>query len=146
MAQIIYFDMDGTLADYYAQETWLEDLQKENISSFLLAKPLYHIWGFSALLCALRKKGYKIGIVSWLPKNASQEYANRVKQVKKHWLKENLFVPIDEVRIIPYGVDKKTVVADPNGLLFDDEEPNRQNWGANAYPPEEMMQILKSLL
>lgn len=142
----IYFDMDGTLADYYAQKDWLEGLRKKEITAFLLAKPLYNIWEFSCLLYALQRKGYKIGIISWLPKNASPEYAERVKQAKLHWLKENLLVYPDEIQIVPYGTNKKEVAGAQNGILFDDEEQNRKDWGANAFSPAVMEEILRQMV
>lgn len=141
----IYFDMDGTLVDYYAQKDWLEGLRKKEITAFLLAKPLYNIWEFSCLLYALQRKGYKIGIISWLPKNASPEYAERVKQAKLHWLKENLLVYPDEIQIVPYGTNKKKVAGAQNGILFDDEEQNRKDWGANAFSPAVMEEILRQM-
>lgn len=141
----IYFDMDGTLADYYAQKTWYEELRKKEITAFLLAKPLYNVWEFSCLLCALQRKGYKIGIISWLPKNASPEYAEKVKQAKIHWLKENLLVYPDEIKIVPYGTNKKEAVDGGSGILFDDEAQNREIWGALAFEPQDMVEILRKL-
>lgn len=141
----IYFDMDGTLADYYSQKTWLEELRKKEITAFLLAKPLYNVWEFSCLLCALQRKGYKIGIISWLPKNASPEYAEKVKQAKIHWLKENLLVYPDEIKIVPYGTNKKEAVDGESGILFDDEVQNRETWGASAFEPQDMIEILRKL-
>ena len=141
----IYFDMDGTLADYYAQKTWYEELRKREITAFLLAKPLYNVWEFSCLLCALQRKGYKIGIISWLPKNATPEYAEKVKQAKIHWLKENLFVHPDEIKIVPYGTNKKEAVDGGSGILFDDEAQNRETWGTLAFEPQDMIEILRKL-
>lgn len=141
----LYFDMDGTLVDYYAQKDWLEDLKKEQITAFLLAKPLYNVWDFSCLLCELQRKGHKINIISWLPKNASNKYAERVKQAKLHWLKENLLVYPDEIQIVPYGTNKKEITGAQNGILFDDEEQNRKDWGANAFSPAVMEEILRQM-
>jgi len=36
----IYFDMDGTIADFYSVENWLEDLRMENVAPYILAKPM----------------------------------------------------------------------------------------------------------
>ena len=58
---------------------------------------------------------------------------------KLDWLKKHLkSVTWDEIEIIPYGFPKsKAVRYASEGILFDDEEPNRKEWydnaGQNAY-------------
>ena len=140
----IYFDMDGTIADLYDVPGWLASIKAEDISPFLIAKPLCDTWELSLILRRLQLKGYKIGVITWTPKNATPEYAYRVAAAKKHWLRENLLIRIDDLKILPYGTNKKSK-ADRTGILFDDEEYNRNTWGPDAYEPAEIMNILLDL-
>lgn len=141
----IYFDMDGTIADFYSVNGWLDCLLNNDIRPYLMAKPMFDVWAFAKLLNSLKRKGYHIGIISWSSKNASKEFNERIEKAKKHWLKENLLITLDEIKVVPYGTPKSKVVDFPNGILFDDEEKNRIEWGMSAYAPAEMIKILKSL-
>ena len=145
MKKAIYFDMDGTIANFYGVENWLEDLRMENVAPYILAKPMLATWTFSCLLCKLQKKGYHIGIISWTSKNGSEKFNRRVAEAKRFWLKENVFFNFDEIKIVPYGTPKAEAVDFPAGILFDDEEPNRENWTGKAYTPAEIMEILEAL-
>jgi len=141
----IYFDMDGTIADFYNVRGWLEDLENNSVHPYLMAKPLFDVYRFAGLLNALKRKGYKIGIISWTSKNGSKEFNSKVEKAKRHWLKENVLVSLDEIKIVPYGTSK-IKIAGGNGILFDDEERNRNEWGAGAYEPAKMIEILTGLL
>lgn len=145
MTKAIYFDMDGTIADLYGVSGWLNSIHSSDIYPFLVAKPMYNVWAFSKLLNSLKRKGYHLGVISWTAKNSTKEYEEMVKKAKKHWLKENLMVVFDEIKIVPYGTPKSEAVEFPFGILFDDEKPNRENWVGNAYKPEEMNEVLKAL-
>ena len=50
----------------------------------------------------------------------------------------------DEIQIVPYGTPKQEIVA-INGILFDDEAPNRANWIGTAYDVHNILQILETL-
>ena len=141
----IYFDMDGTIADFYGVAGWLESLQERNVSPYLLAKPMFNAWQFSILLNGLKRKGYHIGIISWTAKNSNEDFNRKIEKAKRHWLKENLFINLDEIKIVPYGTPKSEAVDFPFGILFDDEKPNRENWLGNAYTPAEITEILEAL-
>ena len=142
----IYFDMDGTIANLYGVENWLPKLQNEDASPYIDATPLVRLSTLARLLNKLQKNGYTIGIVSWLAKNSTTEYDERVKVAKINWLRTHLkSVQFDEIKIVPYGTPKETVVSFPKGLLFDDEEPNRTNWIGTAYDVDNIIDILKSL-
>lgn len=39
----IFFDMDGTLADFYGVENWLEYLNAEDTLPYEVAKPLHNM-------------------------------------------------------------------------------------------------------
>ena len=141
----IYFDMDGTIADFYGVNGWLDCLLKNDIYPYLMAKPMFDVWAFAKLLNSLKRKGYHIGVISWGSKNASKEFNERIERAKKHWLKENLLIALDEIKIVPYGTPKSKVVDFPDGILFDDEENNRIEWGMSAYTPAEIIKILEAL-
>lgn len=142
----IYFDMDGTIANFYGVENWLNYLEKEDTTPYAIAKPLFNFSVFARTLHKLQEKGYRIGIVSWLSKCGSISYNTEVTSVKLEWLKKHLpSVAWDEIKIVDYGTPKSTVV-DCKGWLFDDEERNRIEWGKGAFDVNNIMEILKSFL
>ena len=68
----IYFDMDGTIANLYGVEGWLNYLINKDTTPYEVAKPMVNMNSLARLLNNLQKKGYEIGIVSWLSKIVTQ--------------------------------------------------------------------------
>ena len=140
---IIWFDMDGTFVNLYGVENWLEMLQNGNELPYEIAKPLINMNSFARCLNCLQKKGYKIGIISWLAKNSNNEYDEKVTKAKKEWLKKHLkSVQFDYVDIVKYGTPKNE---NRNGILFDDEEQNRNMWGLGSYDVHNILEVLREL-
>lgn len=146
MTKAIYFDMDGTIANLYGVENWLEKIINEDASLYIEALPLLKLNVLARLLNNLQKKGWTIGIVSWLAKNSSENYDIEVAKAKTNWLNSHLAsVKFDEINIVPYGTPKEEVVNFPNGILFDDEIQNRENWIGKAFDETEILTVLKAL-
>ena len=145
----IYFDMDGTIADLYSVENWLPKLRAYDPTPYMEAAPLLRLCTLARRLNTLRRKGYRVGIVSWLSKDPNPAYGAKVTAAKYYWLEKHLpSVEFDEIRIVPYGTPKSTVISDPHGILFDDENPNRTVWenaGGIAYNVENILEVLASL-
>ena len=55
----IYFDMDGTIANLYGVNGWLDDLKARNVRPYATAKSLYNDVDLLNLFCELKEKGYK---------------------------------------------------------------------------------------
>ena len=124
----IYLDMDGTFADLYAVEGWLEKLRAMDSTPYANAKPMVHMSTLARQINALRSLGVKVGVISWLSKSATDEYNAEVAEVKRKWLAKHLpSVQFDEIHIVPYGTPKWSV-AEALGILVDDEESNRKEW------------------
>lgn len=150
MKNAIYFDMDGTIANFYGVNGWLNDLISENVRPYAEAQPLFDMVSLAVALNALHEKGFHIGIVSWLSKSGTDDFNMRVTEVKKQWLKKYIPFEFDEIKIVPYGTPKSSVVDFPNGILFDDEKPNRKEWnsanyGAMAFDVNNIMKVLESV-
>lgn len=142
----IYFDMDGTIANLYGVNGWLDMIINEDTTPYKNAEPMVRMNVLARVLNNLIRKGWTIGIVSWTAKNGKEEYNRRVTETKIEWLKTHLkSVRFDEIHIVEYGTPKETVVQNPNGILFDDEEPNRTNWKGTAYDVNEIIEVLKSV-
>lgn len=142
----IYFDMDGTIANLYGVENWLDMLRSKNALPYESAAPLVRMSQLARLLNKLQAEGYIIGIISWLAKDSTETYDLEVKKAKINWLRNHLkSVNFDEIKIVPYGTPKEKTVNYPNGILFDDEEQNRKNWKGQAYDETEILEILKAL-
>ena len=142
----IYFDMDGTIANLYAVENWLPKLRNEDASPYAEAEPLVRLATLARLLNKLQRNGHKIGIVSWLAKNSTENYDIKVTNAKIEWLNTHLkSVQFDEIKIDKYGTPKSTMVDDVNGILFDDEEPNRNEWKGKAFDVDNIIEILKGI-
>lgn len=146
MTTTIFFDMDGTIADLYGVTNWLEYLIASDTLPYEIAKPLVRLNSLARILNRLQKNGYKIGIISWLSKNGTDEYNNAVAESKKEWLKKHLAsVKFDEVHIVKYGTPKQMFAKTANDILFDDEEKNRHDWTGKAFDVNEILEILKGM-
>ena len=143
MKKEIWFDMDGTIANLYGVENWLEYLIKEDTTPYKIAKPLVNMNSLARVLNRLIRKGYTVNIISWTSKGGTEEYNARVATVKREWLKKHLkSVEFTRVDIVPYGTKKGD---NRYGILFDDEEKNRKEWTETAYNVENIVEILKAL-
>ena len=141
----IWFDMDGTIANLYAVENWLEYLQDEDTKPYAEAKPLVNMARLAKALHKVQRNGYKIGIISWTSKNGSVIYNEATANAKIGWLKQHLpSVEWNAIQIVNYGVPKQTL-ADIGDVLFDDEESNRNQWGIGAYKPSQIFEILATI-
>lgn len=146
MATTIYFDMDGTIADLYGVENWLDYLLASNTLPYEVAKPLLRLNALARILNRLQREGYRIGIISWLSKSGTDEYNNAVAEVKRDWLKKHLAsVSFDEIHIVKYGTPKQMFAKTANDILFDDEKPNRDNWTGKAFDADGILEILKGI-
>lgn len=143
MTKAIWFDMDGTIANLYGIENWLEKLVNSDPSPYAEAKPLIRMASLARVLNNLQRKGYEIGIISWLSKSGSAEYNEMVINAKREWLEIHLkSVKFDHIDIVKYGTPKEM---GRNGILFDDEEQNRKNWKGEAFDEKNIIEILKTL-
>lgn len=146
MEKAIYFDMDGTIANLYGYENWLSELRARNSAPYEKAAPLLPLQPLAKRLNKLQRNGWILGIVSWLSKESTVEYDEKVTEAKKKWLKRHLqSIQWNEVHIVEYGTPKHEVVKFPQGILFDDEEKNRTNWSGIAYDVNNIMEVLKAI-
>lgn len=142
----INFDMDGTIANLYGVENWLDYIIAEDTTPYEIAKPLVRFATLARRLNALQKKGYNIAIITWLAKGATDEYNKAVTTAKLNWLKKHLpTVNWNNIAVLPYGTPKETLCNNPLDVLFDDEMLNRTNWTGRAYDVKNIMEILAEM-
>ena len=146
MYKAIYFDMDGTIADLYGVDGWLDDLCAGYTRPYREARPLVNMRKLGKLLNELQAQGWHIGVISWLSKSGSDEYGDRVAKTKEVWLSKHLgSVHFDEIKIAKYGTPKQFLADHPFGILFDDEQPNRDNWVGEAYDVHNIIEVLTAI-
>lgn len=142
----INFDMDGTIANLYGVDNWLEMLIAEETTPYAEAEPLLRLCSLARVLNRLQRNGYKLAIISWLSKSGSEVYNEAVAAVKMAWLKKHLpSVNWDRITIVPYGTPKQLFCTSEDDILFDDEERNRVEWAGRAYDVNNIIGILKTL-
>lgn len=142
----INFDMDGTIADLYANPNWLPLLRAYDPTPYATAKPLLRLCDLARKLNTLQRNGYRIAVISWLSKESTAEYDEAVTNAKLKWLAKHLpSVNWDEITIVPYGTPKENFCHNPLDILFDDEEHNRNNWTGRAYGVENILEILREI-
>ena len=129
MAKAIYFDMDGTLANLYGVENWLEKLREYNATPYKEAEVMLNMQALAHRLNKLQANGYTIGIISWLSKDSNPEYDAAVIAEKLAWLNKHLnSVKWNEVHMVAYGKKKSKLAEVKDGYLFDDNESVRREW------------------
>lgn len=131
MKKMFCFDMDGTIADLYGIKDWLPKIENEDVSPYLEAKPLWDMKALNTVLMLLLKEGNEIRVISWLAKDSSEEYKDRVRQAKMEWLKKYNF-PVDKCHFVTYGATKANCVRKAAtgipAILIDDNEKVRKGW------------------
>ena len=142
----INFDMDGTIADLYGVENWLDYLIAGDVFPYENAEPLLRLSALARRLNNLQKNGYNLAVISWLSKSGTDEYNAEVEAVKRAWLKKHLpSVKWDAINIVPYGTPKQNFCGNPLDILFDDEAKNRENWTGRAYDVNDILATLEEV-
>jgi hypothetical protein len=125
----LFFDMDGTVADLYGRDGWLESLQKEESGLFLNLEPMFNQENFTRICQNLISQGWAIGIITWLPRNGSVEYMETVTREKYQWAMK--YMPfISEFHPLPYGTPKQYANTQnaKTMVLVDDNHEVLQMW------------------
>ena len=139
----INFDMDGTLANFYGVDGWLNDLENSRVRPYEVAEPLFNFSPLAKQIHRLQKLGYEVNIISWLSKGGNEDFNKRVTETKLKWLAKHLpSVSFDNISIVKYGTPKSTC---GDGILFDDEERNRTEWKGTAYDVNNIIEVLREL-
>lgn len=126
----ILFDMDGTIADLYGVENWLQKLRAYDATPYENAKPIYENEILTRIVKNLMNSGYKIKIVTALPKNGGNAFYNQeVKNAKLEWLKKHGF-PFHSFHCIPYSENKGNYVSKDAeiAILVDDNKDVRESF------------------
>jgi len=133
MNKTLVFDMDGTLANFYGVDGWLNDLQNEDTRPYDIAEPLYNMEALNAILDIFRLQGWKIAVTTWLAKGATKDFDNMVRASKIAWLQKYNF-SYDEIHLVRYGTTKANCTRKNGGLqvLVDDNEKIRKGWHLGA--------------
>ena len=133
-APAIFLDMDGSIADLYGVEGWLEALQSENAAPYADAQPLCDMAALRRVLQELKAQNYIIGIISWSSKTGSPKFHKAIRKAKLEWLqKHNLLDVCSHIHIQRYGTPKSAIAQrhttlSPSAILIDDEARNRVEW------------------
>ena len=59
MTNTIYFDMDGTIANLYGVNGWLESIINRDASPYTNAEPMVRMNSLARVLNTLKRKGFK---------------------------------------------------------------------------------------
>lgn len=147
--KVLVFDMDGTIADLYGVNGWLQDLRTENPRPYLMAKPMYDKMVLNEILGLLKAQGWTVVVTTWLAKDSTEYYKDLVRQAKLQWLAEQDF-PFDEIHLVQYGTTKANCTRKLGGyqILIDDNEQVRKGWhlGDTINANENILEKLVDLL
>ena len=148
MERVLVFDMDGTIADLYGVDGWLDCLRAENPYPYAAAAPMCDMTELRTLLTKLQYRGYRVVVTTWLAKGATKAYDNAVRTVKKAWLDMWQF-PYDELHMVKYGTTKANCTRKHGGfqILFDDNTAVRKGWHlGDAVDAVDMMDYIRGLV
>ena len=145
----LVFDMDGTIANLYGVRNWLDKIHAEDPTPYAIAKPLYDMFMLNAILWTLKNDGWRIVVTTWLAKDSTPAYDERVRTTKREWLHRYDF-PFDELHMVKYGTTKANCTRHLGGyqILVDDNEKVRNGWtlGDTINANENIIPALSALI
>jgi beta-phosphoglucomutase-like phosphatase (HAD superfamily) len=151
--RMIVWDMDGTMADLYGVDGWLEMLRNENPLPYEIAKPMWDMERLVNVIRGLQDFGIEQRIVTWLSMDSSEEYKTETRRAKREWLEQFDF-PFDHFHGVQFGSTKadsvrKFLADDETAILIDDSAKVRKGWtlGETVDPTEiNVIDFLETLL
>ena len=148
MNKVLVFDMDGTIADFYGVDGWLDCLMDEDTRPYTTARPLYDMFAMMEVLNELKNDGWRVVVTTWLAKDATKEYDKAVRKAKLEWL-DRFGFPYDELHMIKYGTTKANCTRKLGGhqILIDDNAKVRNGWklGPTFDANKNVYEFLKNL-
>lgn len=123
---VLYLDMDGTIADLYSQENWLDKLKNEDKEIYYKAEVII---SEQDLLKIYPLEDYDIRILTMLAGYSTKEYQKNVINQKQKWL-EKYYPKIAKNinnQFVEYG-NCKAKYAEKYSIILDDNETIRKNW------------------
>ena len=135
----IFFDLDGTLADLYKVEGWLESLRSNDWSVYRKCAPRHNYQRINTAIEALIENGWQVGVITWASKGIGWgKDLDKIAEVKFDWLCE--FFPAlanGHFACLPYGRRKADFAEEINSCyevayLVDDNKEVRQEWRSHS--------------
>ena len=148
--RMICFDMDGSIADLYGVQGWLNDLRNENPRPYEIAKPMWDMHRLAEILNELREfDGIEVRVITWLAKDSTEEYKNAVRQAKLEWLEKYNF-PYDSFHGVAYGRTKadsirRYLAENEEAILIDDNDKVRNGWHLGEVIDPTVQDIIEEL-
>lgn len=125
MEKIVYFDMDGTIANLYAVTNVFERLDGLDATVYSEALPINK---YIDMLKEFKYMGYKVVILSCLGMISEEKFDKDTISNKNKWL--DMYVGkefIDDRIFIEYTKHKENYVKE-GGILVDDDDKVLMNW------------------
>ena len=149
MNRTLVWDMDGTIADLYGVDGWLDMLRGENPYPYANAKALHDMEVLNAIIKIFKSFGWRIVVTSWLAMGSTPQYDALVREAKIKWL-DDMGFNYDEIHLVKYGTTKANCTRKIGGfqVLVDDNEKVRNGWtlGDTIDPTENLFDKLLALL
>ena len=143
----IYFDMDGTIADLYGYNNWLEMLRAEDTTPYEECGVLVNIEELRKVLDDFIATGVTIGVISWSAMGGSKEYNRRTRKAKIEWCEKYFPNVFTEYHVVKYGTPKHHVRKIKDSILVDDNADVRQTWkGDTIDATKDVVFALKEIL
>lgn len=145
----IYFDLDGTIFPLYQDPKWLERILAEDETVFN-GGCMYDKHELAETITDLQARGYEVGVITWLPKDASETYEQRCARVKREWVREYL-PTITDFNAIRYGTPKQKFAKRAETIiLIDDDDRVRAMWNTSKQrksidAKQNILEILRGL-
>lgn len=151
--KMICFDMDGTIADFYGVNGWLDMGNNADTTPYEIAKPLWDMVKLAEILQKARARGIEVRVITWLWGGGNADFAERTRQAKREWLAKYGF-PFDHFHGVKYGATKadsvrRYLAEDETAIIFDDSAKVRKGWhlGEAVNPQtENIIEYLQGIL